>query len=76
MTFTTDSKDNTDVWGAHAARVLAFGGSPKQSFQQKETKITKIFLVSQNDGASRTLTRRLARKKTVEYLRVGWRVLL
>jgi hypothetical protein len=39
---TTDGADNTDVWGAHAARVLVFGGSPKQSFEQKATKITKF----------------------------------
>ena len=40
---TTDFRDNTDVWGAYAARVLVFGGSPKQSsFLQKETKRTKV----------------------------------
>jgi hypothetical protein len=35
---TTDGADHTDVWGAHAARVLVSAARRKNLFQQKEMK--------------------------------------
>jgi hypothetical protein len=39
---TTDGTDNTDVWGAHAARVLVSAARRNNLFQQKGTKVLSL----------------------------------
>jgi hypothetical protein len=47
---TTDGADNTNVWGAHAARVLVLAARRNNLFQQKEAKITKVFRLGNSES--------------------------